>query len=69
MSLQKVPLVTTLLRASRDADEELLRTVLRDILLNGIPSKDLNSDDNSGRVSSTNFILNFGTIQIEELFF
>lgn len=51
MNLQKVPLVTTLLRASRDADEELLRSVLRDILINGIPSQDLNAEDNSGRVS------------------
>lgn len=51
MDLQKVPLVTTLLRASRDADEELLRSVLRDILINGIPSQDLNAEDNSGRVS------------------
>lgn len=51
MDLQKVPLVTTLLRASRDADEELLRSVLRDILINGIASQDLNAEDNSGRVS------------------
>ena len=51
MNLQKVPLVTTLLRASRDADEDLLKTVLRDMLINGISSTDLNADDNSGRVS------------------
>lgn len=51
MDLQQVPLVTTLLRASRDADEDLLRIVMRDILLNGIPAQDLNAEDNSGRVS------------------
>lgn len=46
-----MPPVTTLLRAARDADEDLLRAVLREILLNGIASEDLNAGDVSGRVS------------------
>lgn len=49
-----MPLVTTLLRAARDADEELLETVLKEIAQIGINSADLNAVDCSGRVSRHN---------------
>lgn len=51
MNLDKVPLVTTLLRASRSQDETTLRQVLENILRNGINEADLNTADCSGRVS------------------
>lgn len=43
--------VTTLLRASRDADEELLDNVLKEIAEFGMNREDLNAVDCSGRVS------------------
>lgn len=49
--MEQVPTVTTLLRASRDANEYLLKEVFRDILENGISRENLNSTDRSGRVS------------------
>lgn len=53
MSLDQVPVVTTLLRASRDANELLLKECFQHILENkhGITSKELNATDKSGRVS------------------
>lgn len=51
MSIEQVPLVSTLLRAARDANEILLKETLRQILVNGISKEELNSTDNSGRVS------------------
>lgn len=51
MNLEQVPMVSTLLRAARDANELLLKEALRDILINGITKEDLNSTDKSGRVS------------------
>uniref|UniRef100_A0A182LS93 Uncharacterized protein n=1 Tax=Anopheles culicifacies TaxID=139723 RepID=A0A182LS93_9DIPT len=57
MSLEQVPTVTTLLRASRDANEYLLKEVFRDILENGISKENLNSTDRSGRVSTVFDIL------------
>lgn len=51
MNLEKVPLVTELLRASRDANEILLKDVFRQILEEGISKEDLNITDKSGRVS------------------
>lgn len=45
-----MPHVTTLLRACRDADEELLLTVLQEIAINGISKAALNEVDCSGRV-------------------
>lgn len=51
MNIDKVPLVTTLLRASRSQDEIVLRQVLETILRNGINEVELNAADCSGRVS------------------
>lgn len=45
-----MPEVTTLLRASRDADEDLLAAVLKEISEEGITKDALNEDDCSGRV-------------------
>lgn len=55
MSLDQVPVVTKLLRASRNCNEMLLKDCFKEILECGISSKDLNSTDKSGRVS-TNFV-------------
>lgn len=46
----RMPHVTTLLRACRDADEELLLTVLQEIAIHGISKAALNEVDCSGRV-------------------
>lgn len=51
MSLDQVPLVPTLLRASRDGNELLLKDVFKQILENGLNKEDLNATDKSGRVS------------------
>lgn len=51
MSLDQVEVVTKLLRASRNCNELLLKDCFKDILENGITSKELNSTDRSGRVS------------------
>lgn len=51
MNIDKLPLVTTLLRASRNQDEETLRHALENILRNGISEAELNAQDCSGRVS------------------
>lgn len=44
-----------LLRAARDADDVLLKDILRRAVLVGIPEADLNAVDSSGRVSSPAF--------------
>ncbi|XP_055690655.1 uncharacterized protein LOC129794076 isoform X2 [Lutzomyia longipalpis] len=51
MNLEQVPMVSTLLRAARDANELLLKEALRDILINGVTKEDLNSTDKSGRTA------------------
>lgn len=56
MSIDKVPIVTTLLRAARSQDEDTLRQLLDNILKNGISEIELNADDSSGRVSAHNSI-------------
>lgn len=58
-----VPLITTLLRASRNQDEELIKNVLQHIITEGITVEDLNATDASGRVSIHIFVLN---IQIKQ---
>lgn len=54
MSIDKVPMVTTLLRVARSQDEDTMRQVLENILKNGISEPELNADDCSGRVSKQN---------------
>lgn len=56
MSYQTVPLVSTLLRAAREADNNLLSSIFTDIVANGISSDDLNAVDHCGRVISLIFI-------------
>ncbi|CAO1402334.1 unnamed protein product [Diamesa serratosioi] len=51
MSLDQVPVVTKLLRASRNCNEMLLKDCFKEILDCGISSKDLNSTDKSGRTA------------------
>lgn len=51
MNIDKLSLVTTLLRASRSQDDETLRHTLENILRNGISEVELNAQDCSGRVS------------------
>lgn len=51
MNIDKLPLVTTLLRASRSQDDETLRHTLENILRNGMSEAELNAQDCSGRVS------------------
>lgn len=47
-----------LLRAARDGDDVLLKDILRRAVLVGIPEKELNTVDSSGRVSlDINFLL------------
>lgn len=59
MSLDQVEVVTKLLRASRNCNELVLKDCFKDILENGISSKDLNSVDKSGRVSElVNYLTN-----------
>lgn len=53
MSLDQVEVVTKLLRASRTCNEIVLKDCFKDILENGITSKELNSVDKSGRVSES----------------
>lgn len=48
---KSMPLITTLLRASRNQDEELIKNVLQHIVTEGISVEDLNATDASGRVS------------------
>lgn len=55
MGLDQVPLVTQLLRACRDANDQLLKEVFRQILSNGISKEELNVSDKSGRVSSLQY--------------
>lgn len=51
MNIDKLPLVTTLLRAARSQDDDKLRQALENILRNGISETELNAQDCSGRVS------------------
>lgn len=53
MSLEQVEVVTKLLRASRTCNELVLKDCFKEILENGITSKELNSTDKSGRVSDS----------------
>lgn len=63
--MEQVPTVTTLLRASRDANEYLLKEVFRDILENGISRENLNSTDRSGRVSTVSRKCNQSTVRVD----
>lgn len=54
---KSVPLITTLLRASRNQDEELIKNVLHHIVTEGISVDDLNATDASGRVSDIIFFM------------
>lgn len=65
--MEQVPTVTTLLRASRDANEYLLKEVFRDILENGISRENLNSTDRSGR-TAISYICSTNLINFLELF-
>ncbi|XP_058457929.1 uncharacterized protein LOC131434795 isoform X2 [Malaya genurostris] len=67
MSMEQVPTVTTLLRASRDANEHLLKEVFRDILENGISRENLNSTDRSGR-TAISYICSTNLTNFLELF-
>lgn len=60
MNKDKVPFVTTLLRASRSQDEDTLRQVLENILRNGMNETELNAEDCSGRVSDYNYLCDDG---------
>lgn len=51
MNIEKIPLVTTLLRTARDTDEDLMRVVLHEIIVNSPNDVDINATDRSGRVS------------------
>lgn len=64
MNRDKVPLVTTLLRASRSQDEDTLRQVLENIIRNGISEAELNAEDCSGRVSEMFVIIKLFTFLI-----
>ncbi|XP_063697870.1 serine/threonine-protein phosphatase 6 regulatory ankyrin repeat subunit B-like [Culicoides brevitarsis] len=66
MNLEKVPLVTELLRASRDANEILLKDVFRQILEDGIKKDDLNITDKSGR-TALSYICSSGLTKFLEL--
>jgi hypothetical protein len=57
MSLDQVETVTKLLRASRTCNELVLKDCFKEILENGITSKELNSTDKSGRVSESDTFL------------
>lgn len=65
--MEQVPTVTTLLRASRDANEYLLKEVFRDILENGISRENLNSTDRSGR-TAISYICSTNLTNFLELF-
>lgn len=49
--VDRLPLVTTLLRAAKEGNELLIKAALRDIIINGITKEQLNLTDKSGRVS------------------
>lgn len=51
--VDRLPLITTLLRASRDGNEVIIKSALRDVIVNGISKEELNLTDKSGRVSQT----------------
>lgn len=50
MNIEKIPLVTSLLRASKNGDKGQLLLVMNSITKNGITKNDLNSVDKNGRV-------------------
>lgn len=49
--VDRLPLVTTLLRACRDGNEMLIKTAMRDVIMNAATKDELNLTDKSGRVS------------------
>lgn len=49
--VDRLPMVTMLLRACRDGNEVLIKAALRDVIINGITKEQLNLTDKSGRVS------------------
>lgn len=54
MSIRKIPLITTLLRASRNQDDDVLHLTMENMETDGINEDDLNATDCSGRVSTAN---------------
>lgn len=64
MSLDQVPVVTKLLRASRSCNEMLLKDCFKEILESGISVKDLNATDKSGRVSTSMLIYKYYNIVV-----
>lgn len=52
MSTDQLPLVTALLKASRNQDEDTLRYILSSILKKDAPDENVNAVDCSGRVST-----------------
>lgn len=51
--VDRLPLVTTLLRACRDGNEVLIKTAMRDVIMNAATKDELNLADKSGRVSES----------------
>lgn len=49
--VDRLPLVTTLLRACRDGNEIQIKAALRDVIIKGATKEELNLTDKSGRVS------------------
>lgn len=62
MSIDQLPIVTTLLRASRNQDEDTLRFLLSSVRAKGEYDEDVNAVDCSGRVSD-NFVLYLNSVQ------
>lgn len=52
MNKEKLPLITALLRAARNQDEDTMRWVLENVTKNGIRVESINAVDCSGRVSN-----------------
>lgn len=61
MSVANIPTITTLLRASRNQDEDILNMVLQNIIKNGVSEADLNATDCNGRVSEIS--IRFRTVE------
>lgn len=50
-AVDRLPLVTKLLRACRDSNEILIKAALREVILCGATREEINLADKSGRVS------------------
>lgn len=51
LPVDRLPGVSTLLRASREGNEVLLKSALREVIVNGASKEEINMTDKSGRVS------------------